>query len=129
MATAKEIAKDYFDRAMAGDPDLGEIFADDATWWVPESSPLGGTHRGRQDVLAMLKKAFALYEPETMKVELLELFGEGERACVRFELDSRTAKGRHWKGDYVAIFHVVDDRIQSVREYFDTKRLIAVVFD
>ena len=129
MAEAKEVAKSYFERAMAGDPDLGALFAEDASWWVPESSPLGGTHRGRQAILAMLEKAFAVYDTETMKVDLLELFGEGEQACVRFEVDSRTAKGRHWKGDYVAVFHVVDDRIQSVREYFDTKRLIAVVFD
>ena len=129
MAEAKEVARSYFDRAMAGDPDLAELFADDATWWVPESSPLGGTHRGRQAILDMLQKAFALYDTETMKVELLELFGEGEQACVRFEVDSQTAKGRHWQGDYVAIFHVVGDRITGVREYFDTKRLIAVVFD
>jgi ketosteroid isomerase-like protein len=40
-----------------------------------------------------------------------------------------TVKGRHWKGDYVAIFHVVDDKITSAREYFDTKRLVEVVFE
>ncbi len=129
MSEAKLIVRSYFDRAMAGDPDLGELFADDAYWGVPESSPLGGIHRGREAILNMLEKAFGLYDTETMKIELLELFGEGDRACVRFELDSQTVKGRHWCGDYVAIFHVVDDKIQGVREYFDTKRLIPVVFE
>ena len=76
----------------------------------------------------MLEKAFGVYDTDSMKVDLLELFGEGEHACVRFEVDSLTKKGRHWRGDYVAIFHVVDDRIQAVREYFDSQRLIPVVF-
>ena len=129
MPDAKDTVRDYFDRATAGDPNLGELFADDASWWVPESSPLGGTHQGREAILSMLEKAFGLYDTDTMKVELLELFGEGENACTRFEVDSQTVKGRHWHGDYVAIFKVVDGRIQSVREYFDTKRLIEVVFD
>ena len=125
---AADVVRAYFDRAMAGDPDLGELFADDASWWVPESTPLGGTHEGRAAILAMLEKAFALYDNATMKVELLELFGEGENACTRFSVDSLTAKGRHWEGDYLALFKVVDGRITSVREYFDTKRLIEVVF-
>lgn len=128
MADAKEIARTYFDRAMAQDPDLGELFADDATWWVPESSPLGGTHEGKAEIFVMLEKAFGLYDLETMKVDLVEVFGEGDHACVRFEVDSRTVKGLHWKGDYVAVFEIRDDKIRSVREYFDTKRLIDVVF-
>jgi len=128
MAEAKEIAKAYFDRAMAQDPNLGELFADDATWWVPESSPLGGTHRGKEAIFKMLEKAFALYDLETMRVDLLELFGEGNHACVRFEVDSKTVKGLDWKGDYVAVFEIRDDKIRSVREYFDTKRLVEVVF-
>jgi len=129
MADAKTLVKSYFDRAMAGDENLGELFADDAFWWVPESSPLGGTHQGREAILAMLERAFAVYDTSTMKVNLLELFGEGENACVRFEVDSDTANGRHWKGDYVAIFNVVDGRIRGVREYFDSARLIPVVFE
>lgn len=129
MAEAKEVARSYFERAMAGDSRLAEMFHDDACWWVPESSPLGGEHRGPKAILEMLEQAFALYDTETMKVELHEVFGEGEHACVHFGVDSRTVKGRHWKGDYLALFHVVDDRIRGVREYFDTHRLIPVVFE
>ena len=126
---AKQVVQAYFDRAMAGDPALGELFADEATWWVPETSPIGGTHTGRAAILAMLERAFALYDPATLKVEIVELFGEGERACVRFQVDTLTAKGRPWQGDYLARFHVVGGRIRDVREYFDTARLIPIVFD
>ncbi|MBK7952258.1 MAG: nuclear transport factor 2 family protein [Deltaproteobacteria bacterium] len=129
MADAKQIVQAYFDRATVGDPTFGQLFEEDATWWVPESSPLGGTHVGRRAILDMLERAFALYDPESMKVEVLELFGEGEHVCARFQVDSLTARGRHWKGDYLALFRIVDDRIRSVREYFDTKRLIPVVFE
>jgi ketosteroid isomerase-like protein len=114
---------------VAGDPELGQLFADDATWWIPESTPLGGTHIDRAAIIDMLGRAFALYDPASLKVEVVELFGEGENACVRFQVDSVTAKGRPWRGDYLAHFHVVDGRIRAVREYFDTKKLFPVLFE
>jgi len=128
MVDAKEVAQAYFKRALAGDPKLADLFAPDATWWVPEGSPLGGTHCGVHEIFEMLDRAFGVYDRDTMQVDLLDVFGEGERACVRFGVESRTAKGKDWKGEYVALFQVRDGKILAVREYFDTKRVCEVVF-
>jgi hypothetical protein len=77
----------------------------------------------------MHEKAFAVYDTNKMKVNLLELFGEGDSTSVRFEVDSDTTSAWHWKVDYVAIFNVVEGRIRGVRECFDSARLIQVVFE
>ncbi|TFG94426.1 MAG: nuclear transport factor 2 family protein, partial [Myxococcales bacterium] len=54
---SKAVVRAYFERAMAGDPNLPELFTDDVSRWVPPGSPLGGTHRGKAAVLEMLRRA------------------------------------------------------------------------
>jgi len=125
---SKAVVRSYFERAQAGDPKLGELFADDVSWWIPAGSPMGGTYRGREAVLAMLGRAFGLYDVPTMKLELPILFGEGPHVCVLFRVDSRTARGTHHQCDYLALFEVERGRIRSVREFFDTHRVREVVF-
>ena len=125
---SKAAVRAYFDRALAGDPTLPELLADDVVWWVPPGSPLAGTHQGRAAVLAMLAKAFALYDVPTMKLELPLLFAEGPHVCVLFRLAARTAKGAPHAADYLAYFRVEDGRIREVREFFDTHTVRKVVF-
>ena len=43
----KAIVREYFRRMGAGDPKVAELMTDDVTWWVPQSSPLAGTQRGK----------------------------------------------------------------------------------
>jgi ketosteroid isomerase-like protein len=124
----KDVVRSYFERGKAGDPKLGELFTDDVSWWIPPGSPMGGTYRGREAVLEMLRRAFALYDVPTMKLELPILFGEGPHVCVLFHVDSRTTRGTHHVCDYLALFEVERGRIRSVREFFDTQRVREVVF-
>ena len=125
---AEDVVRSYFERAQAGDPKLGELFTDDVSWWIPPGSPMGGTYRGREAVLEMLGRAFALYDVPTMKLELPLLFGEGPHVCVLFHVDSWTTRGTHHVCDYLALFEVERGRIRSVREFFDTHRVREVVF-
>jgi len=125
---SKALVRSYFERGKAGDPNLGELFADDATWWIPPGSPMGGTYRGRAAVLEMLGRAFALYDTSTMKLELPLLVAEGPHVCALFHVDSRTARGTHHVCDYLAVFEVERGKIRSVREFFDTQRVREVVF-
>ena len=53
----KALVREYFLRMQAGDPTVAEMMAEDITWWVPQSSELGGTHRGKAAVLALTKLA------------------------------------------------------------------------
>ena len=125
MGQAADVARAYFE--LAGSDELSTIMDEDITWTVPESSPLGGVHRGREAVLDMLERAFGLYDASTMQIDLPLVLGNDHSACVRFVVDAKTAKGIQWHGDYVALFEVRNGKIQSVREYFDTERNNAVV--
>jgi ketosteroid isomerase-like protein len=124
----KAVVRAYFERAMAGDPNLSELFTDDVSWWVPPGSPLGGTHRGKAAVLEMLSRAFALYDVPTMKLDLELLMAEGNLVCVLFHLESRTTRGTQHAADYLALFETERGRIRSVREFFDTHTVRKVVF-
>jgi len=125
---SKEVVRGYFERALAGDPGLPELLADDVSWWVPPGSPMGGTYRGRAAVLEMLGRAFALYDVPTMKLDLELLVAEGTHVCVLFHLESRTARGTQHASDYLALFEVDGGKIRSVREFLDTQRIREVVF-
>jgi ketosteroid isomerase-like protein len=125
---SKEVVRAYFERALAGDPNLPELLTDDVSWWVPPGSPMGGTYRGKESVLEMLGRAFALYDVPTMKIELPLLIAEGPHVCVLFRLESRTTRGTQHASDYLALFEIERGRIRSVREFFDTQRVREVVF-
>ena len=125
---SKAVVRAYFERAMAGDPNLAELFADDVSWWVPPGSPMGGTYRGKAAVLEMLGRAFALYDVPSMKIELPLLVAEGPHVCVLFHLESRTARGTQHASDYLALFEIERGRIRSVREFLDTQKVREVVF-
>lgn len=124
----KAVVRAYFERAMAGDPGLPELFADDVSWWVPPGSPMGGTYRGRDAVLEMLGRAFALYDVPSMKLELELLVAEGRHVCALFHLEARTARGTQHASDYLAVFEIDGGRIRSVREFLDTQRVREAVF-
>jgi len=118
----------WFERSFAGDPELGELLADDALWWVQPGSPMAGSYRGRDRVLAMLGQAFALYEDGSLRSEQRALLADGEWVCVWLALTARTRKGRDWASDYVFLFRVRDGRIHEVREFIDTQQVREVVF-
>ena len=72
MATAaasKQAIRDYFEKMRAGDPGTADLLTDDVTWWVPPSSPLGGTHEGREAVVAHAMKR-ALLSFSSMPVSM-----------------------------------------------------------
>lgn len=125
---AADVVRAWFERSFAGDPTLGELLADDALWWVQPGSPMAGDYRGREAVLAMLGRAFGLYDAASMRTEQRLLLADGEWVCVWLALAARTAKGREWQSDYVFLFRVADGRIREVREFIDTQRVREVVF-
>ncbi len=125
---AADVVRAWFERSFAGDPQLGELLADDALWWVQPGSPMAGSYRGREQVLAMLGQAFALYDAPSMRSEQRLLLADGEWVCVWLALAARTVKGRDWESDYVFLFRVAEGRIREVREFIDTQRVREVVF-
>ena len=133
MATAaasKQAIRDYFEKMRAGDPGTADLLTDDVTWWVPPSSPFGGTHEGREAVVALMAQGIHLYDPATpMQVDVREMVAEADRVCAQLVIRARTAKGEDYENHYHFAFQLRDGKICAVREYVDTLYAQRKLFD
>jgi ketosteroid isomerase-like protein len=118
---SRALIREYLARVSAGDPRLPELLADDVEWWVPPGSKLGGTRTGKPAVLELLAGALALFSADhPPRIEVERIVAEGERVCVQFVLEARTAAGREYRNAYHLAFEVRGGRIARVKEYVDT---------
>ncbi len=113
--------KDYFEKMAAGAPEIPELFTDDVSWWVPQTSPLGGTHQGRDAVLALMGHGVDLYDRSVpMDIHVEEMVAEGDQVCVQLVVRARTAKGEDYENHYHFAFRLRGGKICAVKEYLDT---------
>ena len=118
---SKRVVERYFEAMRTGAPDLPDLLADDVTWWVPEASPLGGTHAGKAAVLALMGSGTDLYDPTVpFEITIESIIAEGGRVAVQLVMEARTARGEPYRNDYHFAFEVADGKIAAVREYLDT---------
>jgi ketosteroid isomerase-like protein len=118
---SKETVRRYFAALGRGDAALPDLLSDDVTWWAPPSSPLGGLHRGKAAVLALMASGVGLYDRDTpLAVEIENMVAEGDRVCVELGLRGRTARGEDYYNHYHFAFRVRGQRICEVREHLDT---------
>jgi ketosteroid isomerase-like protein len=123
MGTAanKALIREYFARVESGDPRLAELLDDDVVWWVPQGSKLGGTRRGKPQVLEVMTEGLALYSREhPFRIEVEQVVAEEDWVCVQFTIEARTAGGRDYRNHYHMAFELRDGRIVRVNEYVDT---------
>ena len=123
----KAVVRDYFRRIGAGDPGIADLLTDDVTWWVPASSPFGGTRRGRDAVLALMGEGAGLYQPP-LRVELEELVAERDWVCAQLVIEAKTASGLPYRNDYHFAFRIRDGKLAAVREYVDTQYAQELLF-
>ena len=109
-------------RAMAADDaaELATQLTEDFFWVVPEGYPRGGTHRGREAVLDFLRQGLGLFEPGTMRNEILGMVAEDDYVAVRIRCTGRSAKGRDYHGSYHCLFRVREGKISELWDYLDT---------
>ena len=118
---SKRAVERYFEAMRAGAPELPDLLTDDVTWWVPEASPLGGTHTGKPAVLALMASGTDLYDPAVpLEITVRSMIAEGSHVAVQLVIDARTARGEPYHNDYHFAFEVRDGKIAAVREYLDT---------
>jgi ketosteroid isomerase-like protein len=123
----KALVREYFRRMQAGDPTVAEMMTEDVTWWVPQSSELGGTHRGKAAVLALMGKGVDLYQLP-LRVEIEEMVAERDQVAVQLVVEAKTAAGLPYRNDYHFAFRIRDGKLASVREYVDTKYAQELLF-
>jgi ketosteroid isomerase-like protein len=119
---AKAVVREYLDRIGKGDPRFEELLADEIVWWVPPGSEAGGTYRGKDAVLGLIRSGSVKYAAgEPLRFEVERIVAEGEWVCVQTVLEARTARGRDYRNYFHLAFQVRSGRIVLAREYLDTQ--------
>ncbi len=117
----KQFIREYFDAVSSGNNDkVIASFADDVTWWVPPSSPMAGTYKGKAEVLGMFGKGVSLYAPEPMKIEILGMVADDTKVAAEVRISATTAKGAPYCNHYHFLFELGGGQIKAVKEYVDT---------
>ena len=108
---------------------LDAALAEDATWWLPGSLPVSGTHRGKKGIFeGFLAKAAPLFQPGSLAIEVRNTIAEGDCVAVEWIARGKTAKGKSYENYYHIMFEVKNGKVQTVREYVDTLYAKEVLF-
>ena len=76
------VVREGFDRFVRGDvAGLVGLFADDAVWHVPGSNAVAGDYRGRDEIIAFLRRTAEL-TGGTYRVELLWVVADDEHTVA-----------------------------------------------
>jgi uncharacterized protein len=118
-----QIVKDFFAAMGGANKHLLSLVAEDIEWIIPgEGWPLAGTHRGRAELAAVLRKASE--EVEMTYPEPPEFVAQGDRVLVvGVATGTIKATNKPFKDDWVFDITVRDGKVIRIREYIDTQAL------
>jgi ketosteroid isomerase-like protein len=120
----------YFELLQKGDPAVAELFAKDARWLAPQSSPVGRLHEGLDAVLALMASGLGLYDTtRPMQIERTAGLAGEELVYVEMTIRATTGQGEPYENHYVMVFQIRDGRIAEVREHVDSLYAQRLLFD
>jgi ketosteroid isomerase-like protein len=129
--TAKQTVQRYLDALVAGDiTAIRDSFAEDATWSMHSDLPIAGPWKGRDAIVDDFLSTVGgeLYEPGSVSFEFPLLIAEGDTVVLEWRVHARTRAGRSYANEYCGVFIVQNGRIQTVREYLDTRYAAQILF-
>ncbi len=108
-------AREGFARFVQGDlPALLDLFADDAVWHVPGSMALSGAHRGREAIVAFLRRTAEL-TGGTYRVELLWTVADDEHLVALYRARGGRPDGRELDVEQALLVELERARWKVVR--------------
>ncbi len=120
----------YFELLQKGDAAIAELFAKDARWLAPQSSPVGRLHDGLDAVLALMASGLGLYDTtRPMQIERTSGLAGEEIVYVEMTIRATTGQGEPYENHYVMVFQIRDGRIAEVREHVDSLYAQRLLFD
>jgi len=126
----KELVTKTWEAFVKGD--IKTAFAnmsDQVSWLVPGSIPkVSGLHQGKDQIIAFLS-AIGPVVPNGMQTEIRRLYGDGDTVVLELTNRAKTAKGRDYENEYCFVFEIEGGKIRRVREYTDTAKAKAILFD
>jgi len=130
VAENKKVVLGFVEALSSGKVEAAQAaVADDATWWIPGSLPVSGTHRGKKAIFEeFLGQAQALFQPNSVSIQVRNVIGEGDNVAVEWIARGKSAKGKNYENYYHLMFEVRNGKIEAVREYVDTLYAKEVLF-
>ena len=108
-------AREGFERFVQGDlAALLDLFADDAVWHVPGSMALSGVHRGRDAIIAFLRRTAEL-TGGTYRVELLWTVADDDHLVALYRASGAKPDGRELDVEQALLVELEDGRWKVVR--------------
>ena len=108
-------AREGFERFVQGDlPALLDLFAHDAVWHVPGSMTLSGEHRGRDAIIAFLRRTAEL-TGGTYRVELLWTVADDDHLVAVYRAVGERPDGRELDIEQALLVELEDGRWKVVR--------------
>jgi ketosteroid isomerase-like protein len=130
VAENKNVVLGFVEALSTGNVEAAKAaIAEDATWWIPGSLPVSGTHRGKKAIFEdFLGQAQALFQPNSLSIQVRSAIGEGDNVAVEWIARGKSAKGKNYENYYHLMFEVRNGKIQAIREYVDTLYAKEVLF-
>ena len=115
-------------RALGDVAAMQQLYADDISWTLPVTlGRIGGTHQGKEAVVAFNKISLAAYDKSAgTDVKIHEEFdAEGGRSVARIRVCSTVgATGEGYENEYVLLVRGSGGKIVEVVEYLDTLKVM-----
>ena len=130
VAENKKVVLGFVEALSSGNIEAAKAaLADDATWWIPGSLPVSGTHRGKKAIFEdFLGQAQAFFQPNSISIQVRNAIGEGDMVAVEWVARGKSAKGRTYENYYHLMFELKNGKIQAIREYVNTLYAKEVLF-
>ena len=126
----KELVTKTWNAFVTGDIKTAfDNMSDQVSWLVPGSIPkVSGVHKGKEAIVAFLK-AIGPAVPNGMQTEIRRVYGDADAVVVEQTNRAKTAKGRDYENEYCFVFELEAGKIRRIREYTDTAKAKAILFD
>jgi ketosteroid isomerase-like protein len=122
-ANNKALILDYYATlAGQGSRPLGDFFAADVVWHVPQSNPMikPNPRRGHAAVMDLLSSGIGVYKEGSLQIDRQRIIADEAQVGVQFTLTAQLANGNPYVNQYFFLFSIADGRIDGVWEYLDT---------
>lgn len=108
----EELVRQGFKAFQQGDMEtLSGLFADDATWHSAGDNPVAGVFEGKDEIFANFGQV--QQRVDTLEQEIHDVLANDNHAVALVKLKA-TRGGKQLEQDQAFVFHVEDEKVQSV---------------
>lgn len=101
-------------------PIIAELLAEDVVWHLPGRHPLSGDHRGRDTVMAAIRRFDDL--SATLQLEVHDVLANDEHAVALLRATG-TRQGKRYDSLEMDVFHIRNGKVTEFWSFSEDQRL------